>query len=168
VVAGVIYGHAAMFEGYEVLQQQSYGSTTRGGVTTSDVTLERGEIYELEAPDFDAIVALCQEAHDKYRPKLVAGGLLITEASLVDAGDVSGIRHIAVPAVEAAREQLGRQILANMVTLGALGRLVDAVSSELLKKAIAAHVPRGTEQLNSKAFDLGWELAGRENPSAVL
>ncbi len=164
VVAGVIYGHAAMIEGYEVLQRQSYGSTTRGGVTTSDVTLERGEIDELEAPDFDVLIALCQEAHDRYRPLLVPGGLLLTEASLVDPADTAGVRHVAVPAVATAREGLGRQILANIVTLGALARLVDAVSPDVLRQAVDAHVPRGTEQLNHKAFDLGWDLGADPSP----
>ena len=32
VVSGVIYGHAAVIEGFNVLQSKSYGSTTRGGV----------------------------------------------------------------------------------------------------------------------------------------
>lgn len=161
VIAGVIYGHAAMFDGLNVLQNQSYGSTTRGGVTTSDVTIDPGEIHELECPDFDALVALCQEAHDKFRKLLLPGGLLITERSLVDvdAASAAGVRPVAVPAIEAARDQLGRQILANIVTLGALAQLVDAVSDAALRRAIEAHVPKNTVAANLQAFDLGKELA---------
>lgn len=161
VIAGVIYGHAAMFDGLNVLQNQSYGSTTRGGVTTSDVTIDPNEIHELECPDFDAVVALCQEAHDKFRKLLLPGGLLITEKSLVDvdASAAAGVRHVAVPAIDAARDQLGRQILANIVTLGALAQRVDAVSDAALRRAIEAHVPPGTAMINLKAFDLGKELA---------
>jgi 2-oxoglutarate ferredoxin oxidoreductase subunit gamma len=163
VVAGVIYGHAAMFDGLNVLQNQSYGSTTRGGVTTSDVTIDPGEIHELECPDFDVVVALCQEAHDKFRKLVLPGGILITERSLVDvdAASAAGVRHVPVPAIEAARDQLGRQILANIVTLGALAQLVDTVSDAALRRAIEAHVPPGTAAINLKAFDLGKELAAQ-------
>jgi 2-oxoglutarate ferredoxin oxidoreductase subunit gamma len=164
VMAGVIYGHAAMLQGFDVLQRQSYGSTTRGGVTTSDVTTEHGEIHEIESPDFDVIVALCQEAHDKYRPLLVPGGLLLTESTLVDISNIDNIRHIPVPAIEVARERLGRQILTNIVILGALARHADAVGPESLRRAISAHVPPGTERLNFDAFDLGWEAADHVTP----
>jgi 2-oxoglutarate ferredoxin oxidoreductase subunit gamma len=159
VVSGVIYGHAAMYAGHNVLQRQSYGSTTRGGVTTSDVTLQAGEIHELEPEEFDALVALCQEAHDSYRPLLRPGGVLVTEASLVDASSDGACRHVSIPAVESARAELGRQILANIVTLGAICELVPDVGEEPLRKAIADNVPEGTAPLNLKAFELGRRLA---------
>ncbi len=160
VVSGVIFGHAAMFEGFDVLQSQSYGSTTRGGVTTSDVTLQRGPIHELECPDVDVLVAFCQEAHDRFRPLLVEGGVLITERSLVDVDPegVKGVRHVALGAFDAARDDLGRQILANIVCLGAMSRLVEEVSTETLERAITAHVPPGTARLNHQAFALGRDL----------
>lgn len=159
VVSGVIYGHAAMLEGHNVLQRQSYGSTTRGGVTTSDVTLGAGEIHELEAPDFDVLVALCQEAHDRYRPLLVPDGLLLTESSLVDADGAGVGRHLEIDAVGSARDRLGRQILANIVTLGAICELVPDVSDASLREAIRQNVPKGTVDLNLRAFDLGRKLA---------
>lgn len=159
VVSGVIYGHAAMRAGYTVLQRQSYGSTTRGGVTTSDVTLARGEIHEIEPEDFDVLVALCQDAHDRFRDLLRPGGVLVTEAALVDAGSEGTGHHASIAAVESARGRLGRQILANIVTLGAVCELVPDVGDEHLRAAIRDNVPEGTVQLNMQAFDLGRELA---------
>lgn len=161
VISGVIYGHAAMFDGLNVLQSQSYGSTTRGGVTTSDVTTDRNEIHELHCPDFDVIIALCQEACDRFAPMLRPEGVLITESSLVDvASDVIDERsHRGINAIDAAREQLGRQILANIVILGALSQVDQRVTEASIVKAIDAHVPRGTEALNRRAFELGKTLA---------
>jgi 2-oxoglutarate ferredoxin oxidoreductase subunit gamma len=160
VIAGVVYGHGGMFQGYHVLQSQSYGSTTRGGVTTSDVILAEQPIDELELPDCDVLVALCQEAYDRFKSFVRPGGLVLTEASLVDVdeGDPAGQR-IALPAVSAARDQLGRQILANIVVLGGLAAVEQTVGDEALRQAIKAHVPPGTEQINMKAFDLGRSLS---------
>ncbi len=158
VVSGVIYGHAALLDGHNVLQRQSYGSTTRGGVTTSDVTIAADEICELESPQCDLLISLCQEAHDRFRHMLITNGTLISEASLVDVKETQEIRHVPLPAIEMARERLGRQILANIVILGAVGKLISHVSQESLKKAILAHVPKGTEKLNMQAFSLGLEL----------
>lgn len=157
VISGVIYGHAAMYDGLNVLQSQSYGSTTRGGVTTSDVTIDRNTIHELHCPDFDVVISLCQEACDRFAPLVQPGGILLTEGSLVDVepATADGKRHIVLEAIEAAREQLGRQILANIVMLGALSHVVDTVTETSLLKSIVDHVPKGTEALNRRAFDLG-------------
>jgi 2-oxoglutarate ferredoxin oxidoreductase subunit gamma len=167
VISGVIYGHAAMYDGLNVLQNQSYGSTTRGGVTTSDVTIDRDEIHELECPDFDVVIALCQDAYDRFVPLVLPGGVVITERSLVDADPVMSerARHVAIPALETARDQMGRQILANIVVLGALSALVDAVTVPSLEAAIAAHVPEGTTQVNLKAFHLGRSLLADPSPA---
>lgn len=160
VISGVIYGHAAMFDGMNVLQSQSYGSTTRGGVTTSDVTIDHSEIHELHCPDFDVIIALCQEACDRFAPLLRPKGVLLTEASLVDVSPdaIAGGSHASIGALEAAREQLGRQILANIVILGALSKVDHTVTEASIAKAIDAHVPKGTEALNRRAFELGKTL----------
>jgi 2-oxoglutarate ferredoxin oxidoreductase subunit gamma len=63
-----------------------------------------------------------------------------------------------VAAIETAREQLGRQILANIVTLGAMSERVEIVPQATVLRAIEQHVPKGTEELNRKAFTLGREL----------
>jgi 2-oxoglutarate ferredoxin oxidoreductase subunit gamma len=67
---------------------------------------------------------------------------------------------LRVPATRLA-EQLGRKIVLNIVTLGFLCGATRIVSPEALKAAIAASVPKGTETLNLRAFEAGYEHAQR-------
>ncbi len=68
----------------------------------------------------------------------------------------AGQRVVAVPATRIA-EQLGRKQVANVVMLGAMAAASDAISTEAMRQAVLASVPKGTEELNMKAFDQGYE-----------
>ena len=72
-----------------------------------------------------------------------------------------------IPAPREAKETLGRDIVANIVMLGALVAATGIVSEPALKKAIVDSVPKGTEALNAKAMKRGIELvaaAGKAQP----
>jgi 2-oxoglutarate ferredoxin oxidoreductase subunit gamma len=55
---------------------------------------------------------------------------------------------------------LKKDIVANIVMLGALVAATHVVTEMALEKAILDSVPKGTEALNQKAMKLGFELAG--------
>jgi 2-oxoglutarate ferredoxin oxidoreductase subunit gamma len=65
-----------------------------------------------------------------------------------------------VPATKLA-EQIGRRIVLNIVTLGFIAGATSVVSAEALRTAIVASVPKGTEELNLRAFDAGYAYAER-------
>jgi 2-oxoglutarate ferredoxin oxidoreductase subunit gamma len=58
-----------------------------------------------------------------------------------------------------AKEQLGRMIVANIVSITAMNEICHYVSDEALKKAIQNRVPKEALALNVAAFDAGKELA---------
>jgi len=47
-------------------------------------------------------------------------------------------------------------VVANIIMLGFLAAVSDLVSSEALQKSVLASVPKGTEEFNKKAFELGY------------
>jgi 2-oxoglutarate ferredoxin oxidoreductase subunit gamma len=67
-------------------------------------------------------------------------------------------RCIEIPATKEAKQTLGRDIVANIVMLGALIAATHVVSETALDKAILDSVPKGTESLNQKAMKLGLVL----------
>jgi 2-oxoglutarate ferredoxin oxidoreductase subunit gamma len=67
-------------------------------------------------------------------------------------------RYIEVPATQEARQNLKKDIVANIVMLGALVSATHVVGEEALKKAILDSVPKGTEDLNLKAMQIGLQL----------
>jgi len=47
-------------------------------------------------------------------------------------------------------------VVANIITLGFLAAVSDIVSVEALRNAVLDSIPAGTEDINTKAFELGY------------
>jgi len=63
VLAGVIYGEAAVADGLNAVQTQSYGSASRGGASKCDLIISREKIYELESSQIDVLISKSQDAY---------------------------------------------------------------------------------------------------------
>ena len=62
VMSGVIFGEAAVADGLNAIQTQSYGSASRGGASKCDLIISKEEINELESPMIDVLVSMSQSA----------------------------------------------------------------------------------------------------------
>jgi 2-oxoglutarate ferredoxin oxidoreductase subunit gamma len=154
IVAGIILAEAAgIYEGKEVCQTQAYGPEARGGASKSEVVISDGEIDYPKAIKPDLVLAMNQKACDSYCHDLKPGGLIIVDASLVK--DLPATRAIALPFTQIARQELGKEMVANIVALGALAGISGVVAVESLEKAVLARVPAGTEELNRRALAAG-------------
>jgi 2-oxoglutarate ferredoxin oxidoreductase subunit gamma len=160
VLAGKILAEAAaIYDEKNATQSQSYGPEARGGASKSDVIISDGEIDFPKAESPDLLLALTQEALDKYHKDLKPGGLLVVDAESVTRLPEGNFRVVKIPFLSLAREKLGKVVVANIVALGVLVRLGKVVTESAAEQAILARVPRGTEELNRKAFRLGLEVA---------
>jgi 2-oxoglutarate ferredoxin oxidoreductase subunit gamma len=169
VTAGQILGRAvAVNEGRNAVMAQSYGPESRGGAAKTELILADGPIAYPRVTSPDVVVVLSQAAYEAVGRSRPAECMLIAEADLVelDPDDREVARR--VPATRLA-EQLGRKIVLNIVMLGYLCGMTDIVSPQALKDAVEASVPPGTEKLNLRAFDAGFEYATQgagETPAA--
>ena len=77
VLSSYILGQAAVFDGKKALQNQSYGSESRGGETRGDVIISDDEIYDLEPTRYDLLVAMTQPGYEKFISSLKHDGTLI-------------------------------------------------------------------------------------------
>ena len=161
VKAGEILGCAAVADGKQSLQNQSYGSSARGGLCTADVIVSHGQIYEIEPESFDVLMALNQPSFDAFLPHVPKDGLIVYEADLVRPSENPPVKTVGIRATHIAAQELGRKVVANIVALGFLGAATGLLSRDALVKTVEQNVPKGTEQLNLKAFDLGWERGDR-------
>lgn len=165
VLASYIMGQSAVFDGKKALQNQSYGSESRGGECRGDVIISDDEIHDLEPTQNDVLVAMTQPAYDKFHPHLTPNGTLIYDKDLVvtdSKQEPRSIKKYGLSATDIAFKKLGRKIFANMVMLGYMNTLMGLVSEEALEKAIANNVPKGTEDMNLAAMREGIKLAERE------
>jgi len=156
VRAGEIMGAAALADGKVALQNQSYGSSARGGLCTSDLAIGQGEIHEIEPDEFDVMVVLNQDSCDAFCGLLRPSGLLVYEQELVTVpASFAGLAY-GVPATSIAANDLGRRIVTNVVALGFCAAVSTLIGRRALEDTIRSHAPRGTEQLNLQAFGAGW------------
>ncbi len=162
ILAGIILAEAAaIYDGKNAIQTQSYGPESRGGASKAEVILDEGDIDYPEVRRPDILLAMTREACDKYAPALAPGGtLVVDEASVPDPPKVDGTVFKAAIATT-AREELGKEIVANIVALGVLTALTGVVSRSAIERAVLSRVPKGTEDLNRRALEAGFAVAER-------
>ncbi len=160
VLMGLILAEAAgIYEGRQVVSSQLYGPESRGGASRSDVIISDEEIDYPEVENPDILFAFNQLSASKYAPNLKSGGTVIYDSSFVtDPPAVKG-KTYQLPITKLAREKVGRDIVANIVAIGALVTLTEVVSREALTKAVLARVPKGTEGINQQALQVGFDAA---------
>lgn len=161
ILAGKILAEAAaIHEDRNAVQSQSYGPEARGGASKSDVIISEDDIDDVKADHLDLLLAFTQESLDTYVRDLKPGGWLLVDADHcpeVPGGDRYKVARVRFDAL--AREKIGKAIVANIVALGTIVRLSGVVSEAAAEKAILARVPKGTEELNRRAFRAGVEAA---------
>jgi 2-oxoglutarate ferredoxin oxidoreductase subunit gamma len=160
ILAGVILAEAAaVHDGLNATQTQSYGPEARGGASRSEVVIARGEIDYPKVMNADFLLCMSQEACDKFYTEVKDEGYIVVDSSNVSR--VPSHRALALPISQIAEEVTGRRITASMVGLGLVGGLSGFVSRKALEKAVGDRVPTGTEEINIKALAAGFEEAER-------
>ncbi len=66
---------------------------------------------------------------------------------------------VSFPIINTAKNDVGREIVANIVALGAMVALTGVVTKESAEKAVLARVPEAFVDLNKKAFQMGYDKA---------
>ena len=159
ITAGIILAEAALLDGLNALQSQSYGPEARGGASKAEVIISEKEINYPKVTQPNILVALTQEAYDIYKTGLMDDSVVILDAGIVVDTDAA-YQVYQVPVTEIARTQL-RPVVANIITLGALVTLTKCVSYASLQEAVLDRVPKGTEELNKKALAAGVLAVGQ-------
>jgi len=156
VLSGQIVGQAASIydDGFSTLTQ-NYGPEARGGSCTTEVVISDEPIGYPYVQNPGVLIILSQEAYDKYRNGLSSEALMIIDPDMVKPDPSQTPAPLAIPATRMARE-LGRVVVANIITLGFLVAVSDIVSPEALKNSVLTSVPKGTEEFNAKAFETGY------------
>ncbi|MEJ2472142.1 MAG: 2-oxoacid:acceptor oxidoreductase family protein [Desulfuromonadales bacterium] len=139
------------------MQSQSYGPEARGGASKSEVIIADGPIDYPKATIVDACLAMTQEAADKYAVGIKPGGLLLLDDDFVQKNPEGDFKVLRLPIMRMAKEDIGREIVANVVALGAMIGLTGVVSKEAGEEAVLRKVPEAFKDLNRKAFNLGYE-----------
>jgi len=119
MVIGNLLAYAAMKEGKQVTYLPIYGVEMRGGTANCTLVISSEEIGSPIVEKPRSAIVMNLPSLVKYEPKILAKGLLVINASLIEPQEVSrkDIEVLPIPANEIAIEN-GNPKLANMVALG--------------------------------------------------
>ncbi len=162
ILMGVILAMAGARDHRYVVQTQSYGPEARGGYSRSDVIISDSAIDYPELERADLLVVLSQAAADEYVGALRFDGVLVYDSENVAAVPPFKGNRFGVPFTRLALEETGRIQTTNILTLGAVAGITGVVTTESLRKAVLAMVPRGTETMNTTALARGLALDAAE------
>ncbi len=161
LLAGIVLAKAALREGKNATQTQSYGPESRGGASRCEVVISRGEIDYPKIMKIDLLLALTQEALQKQLPNLRQDGSTIYDSVFVKEPPPGLKNFLAVPFTQIAIEKFQNVLVANMVALGALVGISHVVSRETVKTTLLSSVRQNFQEINLKALQRGFEEADR-------
>lgn len=163
ILSAVILGTAAVTYGNKyAVQIQSYGSEARGGQCQAELIIDTKPIDSPTAEKKNLLIAMYQEAYEKYIDTLEDDGVFVYDPDLVTKlKDRPYGKCLAVPATQIAVE-LGNRMAANMVMLGYLCQALGLISREELTATVKNNVSPKFLEMNLKAVEAGIEYAKRQ------
>ena len=163
ILTGYIIGKAAaIYDDKNATMTQAFGPEARGSACSSQVIVSDDIIRYPYVKTPQIMVIMSQEAFSKFSPQLDPKGMMLIEEDLVDpAGLPDTVKLFTIPATRIA-EELGRKIVLNMVMAGFFTAVTGLIGRDAMRKAVENTVPKGTEALNLKAFDKGYEWGERQ------
>ncbi|MDR0498538.1 MAG: 2-oxoacid:acceptor oxidoreductase family protein [Holophagales bacterium] len=160
--ASIIGKAASIFEGKHATLIQAFGPEARGSACSAQVSVSDSVIGYPYVTSLDILAVMSQDAFNLFAPTIKPDGILLYEEELVKLNDrlPSGIKAFSIPATRFA-EELGRRLVLNIVMVGFFAGVTKLCSFEAFRNATLDSVPKGTEDLNLKALQKGYDYGAK-------
>lgn len=158
ILSGYIIGKAAaIYDNRFSTLIQSFGPEARGSSCSAQLIISDSQILYPYLVQPQISILLSRDAHEKFYNELKPGGIMLVEKDLVTPKEIpKGVKMYGIPATRLA-EEMGRKIVMNIITVGFFSAVTAVTSFEATKKAVETSVPPGTEEMNLRAFQIGYE-----------
>ena len=155
VLTGIVLAEAALAEGRKVVQTQSYGIATRGGLSLAEVIVDDEEILFQQVRTPDCVLALTEDALRRYEAWAGRGVPVLYDSTL--AKERSGAHLHAYPFTRLASE-LGNEASVNILALGAVAAHTGIVAVATLEQLIRARFRGAVAEDNVRMLRAGAAL----------
>ncbi len=154
ILAGRILSEAAIIDGNNVSLTSSYGIAARGGYSEAQVVISDQELYYPKCASPDLVLALTQQAYDRYADKVNDDCLIVYDSKSVS--NTQGKNEIGYDFKDALLT-LGNLKVINSLFLGVILKHRDIVSRESMIEALKKNLPPKIQDINLEAFQYGLE-----------
>ncbi|MCD6482121.1 MAG: 2-oxoacid:acceptor oxidoreductase family protein [Candidatus Izimaplasma sp.] len=158
MLMGQLLSYTATAKELNTLWFPSYGPETRGGTANCSVTISESSVNSPVISTPDSIIIMNKPSLDKFQSKLIEGGHLFLNSSLIKDVELRKDVNIHNVAANDIALKLGNLKVANMVMLGAyleVTKVFDQKSVlEMLKKKFTGSKAT-LININEKALEAG-------------
>jgi 2-oxoglutarate ferredoxin oxidoreductase subunit gamma len=167
ILSAIVLGKAAsIFQSAYATMTQNFGPEARGGACSAQLVVSDTPVLYPYVTKPDILVAMSQEAFNRFAPELKTRGTLIIEQDLVRVTNLpEEIKVYSIPATRIA-EELGKRMVLNSVMVGFFTAVTNLLEADAVRKAVADSVPSSFRDLNLKAFDRGFEYGTTATPAS--
>jgi len=159
ILAAIIIADAAIEQGLNAIQTQSYGPEARGGSSKAEVIISSDEINYPKIMRANILLCLTQNSYEKYVASLDKDGILIVDDHVKLTGNES-FKVFSLPILRSAHEKFETSMVANIISIGTIYELLgeDTIDKDIMIRSITERVPPVTVQKNIDAFEEGIKL----------
>lgn len=159
ILGTIIIAEAAYLDGKNVVQSQSYGPEARGGMCKAETIIDDEKITYTKVTDPTLLLSLTQVSFNKYVKDIDRDTIIVVDDSISVPARIRE-RHevLSLPIIHSAKEVIKNPMAANIISVGAVNEALKLASVKSLQEAVLNHIPKGTEELNTRAMRLGAEL----------
>ena len=158
ILASIVMAAAAVNDNKNVVQTQSYGPEARGGASMAGVIIDVDTIEYPKVTKPTVLLCMNQTSFNKYLPKVEPACIIIADSTYVSGSYSKDYKVLSFPITRSAKEDLGREVVANMLALGVINAASGLINREIFRASIFEMAPKGSGELNQQAFDLGYRL----------
>ncbi len=157
--ARIVAEAAAIYDNKNAAESCSYGPEARGSASRAEIIVSDETIDYPRIDTVDFLMALTQEAYDKYIPDLPSNGTLVVDQNVRTDDQATDKKLFSVPFLEIAERACGRPNMVNIVALGFFAQTNDVIGVKYIRHAILARIPKKSEDIYMKAYEAGLEAA---------
>ena len=162
ITAAIILAEAAVIHsGMNATQTQAYGAAARGGATRTDIILSEEEINYPGVIQPNILMTLTQAAYTGFSSIIRPGGLLLSDPRFVETTRKVDAKQLELPMYEEVMTKVGKPIVYNICTLGALIGITQILEPESVLQVLEDRIPKDFIEMNQRAFDLGLVLGSQ-------
>ncbi len=168
ILSGFIIGKAAtVYDNNFATMVQAYGPEARGSACSAQVVVSDEKVLYPYLRKQKILVVLSQEGYDNFINTTIPEGTVLIDKDLVEYEKEPKVKtFLSMPATVKA-EELGRRMVANIVMLGFFAGVTKVISRDAMIQAVKTTVPKGTEELNMKALQIGFDHADSAEKAGI-